>query len=344
MISMRRKLKNRLAKGLKTCGFLIVSMFFTFSLRAETGSISGKIFDAESGEQLIGAAVVIDGTILGAATDLDGEYHIQKVSPGTYTLTISYISYQTVTKENIVVEAGKTTSLNVHLKPAEFLLTEMEVVARANRESENMMLLEQRKALLVTQAVSAHEMSRKGIGDAEVAVTKVSGISKQDGVKNVFVRGLGDRYNSTTLNGFPIPSEDPEYKNIALNFFGTDVIQNISVSKVFNSSLAGDVGGAVIDISSKELVGDEDFSVEFSGGVNTSAIQNPYFVQDGTDYLGLANRTRPSTDHFNFSNSLDPSQITPVNHSVSISGGKRFEIGDALNPLSFYVVGSHSKS
>ena len=344
MISMRRKLKNRLTKGLKTCGFLIVSMFLTFSLRAETGSISGKIFDAESGEQLIGAAVVIEGTILGAATDLDGEYHIQKVSPGTYTLTISYISYQTVTKENVVVEAGKTTSLNVHLKPAEFLLTEMEVVARANRESENMMLLEQRKALLVTQAVSAHEMSRKGIGDAEVAVTKVSGISKQDGVKNVFVRGLGDRYNSTTLNGFPIPSEDPEYKNIALNFFGTDVIQNIGVSKVFNSSLAGDVGGAVIDISSKELVGDEDFSVEFSGGVNTSAIQNPYFVQDGTDYFGLANRTRPSIDHFNFSNSLDPSQITPVNHSVSISGGKRFEIGDALNPLSFYVVGSHSKS
>ena len=116
MVSMRRKLKNRLTKGLKTCGFLIVSMFLTFSLRAETGSISGKIFDAESGEQLIGAAVVIEGTILGAATDLDGEYHIQKVSPGTYTLTISYISYQTVTKENVVVEAGKTTSLNVHQK------------------------------------------------------------------------------------------------------------------------------------------------------------------------------------------------------------------------------------
>jgi len=49
-------------------------------------------------------------------------------------------------------------------------------------------------------------------------VAQVSGISKQEGVKNVFVRGLGDRYNATLLNGFPIPSEDPEYKNIALEF------------------------------------------------------------------------------------------------------------------------------
>ena len=78
------------------------------------------------------------------------------------------------------------------------------------------MLLEQKKALLVTQTVE-RELSRKGISDAQAAVAQVSGISKQEGVKNVFT-GLGDRYNATLLNGFPIPSEDPEYKNIALEF------------------------------------------------------------------------------------------------------------------------------
>ena len=324
--------------------FFLLLMSFSPFIFAQNGSISGKIIDAQNQEPLIGASVVLNGTTIGNSTNLDGNYNLQNIRPGTYALTVSYISYQTTMEENIVVEADKTTSLTIPLKPADFTLTEMEVVARANRESETILLMEQRKALIATQAVSAREMSRKGVSNAESAVTKVSGISKQNGVKNVFVRGLGDRYNNTTLNGFPIPSEDPEYKNIALDFFGTDVIQSIGVSKVFNSSLAGDVGGAVIDITSKELVGDEAFSVEFSGGVNTSAIQNPYFVQDGTDYFGLANRTRPSTDNFNFNNSLDPSQIMPVNHSVSISGGKSFKIGDASNPLSFYVVGSHNKS
>lgn len=69
-------------------------------------------------------------------------------------------------------------------------------------------------------------------------MTKVAGVSKQDGVKNVFVRGLGDRYNATTFNGFALPSEDPEYKNISLDFFGTDIIQSVGVKKAFNAGAA----------------------------------------------------------------------------------------------------------
>ena len=89
---------------------------------------------------------------------------------------------------------------------------------------------------------------------------KFRGISKQEGVKNVFVRGLGDRYNLTTLNRFPIPSEDPEYKNIALDFFSTDIIQSVDVNKTFGGTMASDVAGAGINISSKELVGRSELS------------------------------------------------------------------------------------
>ena len=143
--------------------------------------------------------------------------------------------------------------------------------------SENILLMEQRQALLATQAVGARELSRKGIGDAQAAVAQVSGISRQEGVKNVFVRGLGDRYNVTLLNGFAIPSEDPQYKNIALEFFGTDIIQNISVNKVFSSSDYSDVGGASINIISKELVGDRALSLDLSGGVNSAAAGSDFY-------------------------------------------------------------------
>ena len=140
--------------------FLLLISFSSI-IFAQNGSISGKIIDAQSQEPLIGASVVLNGTTSGNATNLDGDYSIQNISPGTYTLTVSYISYQTTMKENVVVEADKTTFLTIPLKPADFTLTEMEVVARANRESEHILLMEQRKALIATQAVSARNVQKR---------------------------------------------------------------------------------------------------------------------------------------------------------------------------------------
>src|SRR5690606_24000814 len=109
---------------------------------------------------------------------------------------------------------------------------------------------------LMLEKIGSQELTRKGVSDAEGALTKMSGVTKSASGANVFVRGLGDRYNSTTLNGLALPSEDPLNKNISLDFFGTDIIQSIGVNKTFNPILGGDVAGADIDIVSKELTED----------------------------------------------------------------------------------------
>lgn len=106
-------------------------------------------------------------------------------------------------------------------------------------------------------------------------------------MKNVFVRGLGDRYNATTFNGFSLPSEDPEYKNISLDFFGTDVIQSVGVNKAFNAGGSSDVGGATIDIVSKELIGGGNFGIGISGGLNTQTLTADFLKMDGVDFMGL---------------------------------------------------------
>lgn len=300
--------------------------------------------DAQTNEPLIGASVLIEGTTNGAAADLDGNYIIQNVDAGTYTLIASYVAYQSETKTGVIVVADNVTTIDFSLNSDDLSLLEVEVVARANRESENILLMDQRQALVATQAVGARELSRKGIGDAQAAVAQVSGISKQEGVKNVFVRGLGDRYNATLLNGFAIPSEDPQYKNIALEFFGTDVIQNISVNKVFSGSDYSDVGGASINIISKELVGDRALSLDISGGVNTAAAGSAFLRQEGSNYFGFANSSRPSDNQYDFPNSLTPKDVSmPLNHGYGISGGKSFRVGEKNNPLSFFIVASHSK-
>lgn len=327
----------------KKIGLFFLLLFFSIAIQAQTGTIRGTITDAKTNEPLIGASVLIAGTTYGAAADLDGNYVIHNVKGGTHTLVISYVAYRSVTRTGVVVPDKQEIVVDIQMTSDDIGLEEVEVVARANRESENILLMEQRQALVATQAVGARELSRKGIGDARAAVAQVSGISRQEGVKNVFVRGLGDRYNVTLLNGFPIPSEDPEYKNIALEFFGTDIIQNIGVNKVFSGSSYADVGGAIIDITSKELVGDQAFAVDLSAGLNTAATGSNFLRQDGANYFGFTNSRQPVNNQFDFPNSLDPAQVSlPMNHSYGFSGGKMFHMGENRNPLSFFLVASHS--
>ena len=326
----------------KFLSLTILLLTFSGVILAQNGTIKGSIVDSKTNEPLIGASVLIEGTTNGAAADLDGNFAIHNVAEGTYTLVVSYVSYASVTKKGVSVVKNKETIVDFLMSSDDINLDEVEVVARANRESENILLIEQRKALLATQAVGARELSRKGIGDAQAAVAQVSGISKQEGVKNVFVRGLGDRYNATLLNGFPIPSEDPEYKNIALEFFGTDIIQNIGVNKVFSASNVGDAGGAVIDIASKELIEESALAVDLSAGINATALNIDFLRQEGSDYFGFADANQPTQNQHNFPNSLDPKKVSfPLNHSYGISGGKLFRVGENRNPFSFFAVASH---
>ncbi len=323
---------------------LLVFLFSSAGLFAQNGTITGRIIDTKVNEPLIGAVINIEGTALGAAADFDGNFVIENVPAGTYTLIASYVAYEPARKPGVTVSSNQTTSVEMQMSSDAITLDAVVVVGRANRESENVLLVGQRESLVATQAVGARELSRKGIGDAQGAVAQVSGISRQEGAKNVFVRGLGDRYNMTLLNGFPIPSEDPEYKNIALEMFTTDVIANIGVRKVFNARDYADVGGAAIDISSKELVGNSALAFDVSGGINTAAIGTKDFLQqDGANYFGFAKTQRPHNNTFTFPNSLDPESVSsPVNYGFGVSGGKLFHIGENRNPLSFFVVASHN--
>lgn len=349
---MLRNLIKTIALLLLLSGSLL--SFATEPDGRKIGAIKGTVVDKDNKEPLIGATVKVEGQGKGSITDLDGHFEIEGVDAGEVTLIISYISYNTLKVEELVIKANEITTIEVALDATTEQLQEFVVTAKANRESENLLLLEQKQSLLAVKALGAMELSRKGISNAEAAVAQISGVSKQEGVKNVFVRGLGDRYNATYLNGFPIPSDDPEYKNIALDMFDTDMIQNISVQKAFSASHGGDVGGAVIDISSKELFGDKLFDISISGGGNTSVLGHTFYKQDGTNYFGISNRREPVDGTYKafrrlpkgtlyqFENRLQPTVVkAPIDHGFAISVGKLFEFGGDKS-LSLFFVGNHS--
>ncbi len=309
---------------------------------AQSCTLKGSIVDKDTHEPLLGATVQVKGTTKGSVADFDGLFELSGLSAGSYHIEVNYLGYKSY--DTTVDLHSKANTLNIELSSDLQVLQGVEVVARRNDESEYAQMIAQQEATLAVQGVGAKELSRKGISDAQGAVSQISGVAKQDGVKNVFVRGLGDRYNSTTFNGFEIPSDDPEYKNIALDLFSSDVIQSVGVMKAFAAQGSGDVAGAQIDIVSKELIGESHFGLNGSLGANTNLYKRDFYQAQGANYWGISSASRPSATSYGFDSPLDPRSISvPLAHSYGFSTGKKWNLGEYASPLSVYLVASQSK-
>ena len=309
------------------------------------GIVSGIVTDKEmGGEPLPFANVFVKGTLIGGTTDIDGNYSIN-VPVGDQIIVFSFVGYETVEKK-ITVKEGESLKVNQLLGANQGVqLTEVKINASVNREKESALLLEQKKAVAIKTSIGAQELSKKGVSDAAAAVSKTAGVSK--GTKNVVVRGLGDRYNSTTLNGLPLPSEDPEYKNISLSFFDTSIIESVSINKVFSADLNGDVGGANIDIISKELRKKRvaNLGISLSGNSQT-LIKKDFLMIDGSNELGIQKLKHEVTNltNYSFENSFKPNaQNFQLNNSFSFNYGKKYSIGEE-GSLSYFLVGGFSGS
>ncbi|NMH28543.1 TonB-dependent receptor [Flavobacterium silvaticum] len=330
-------MKNQLANWL----FLLV----TATLFAQKGTITGTLTDKDmKNEPLPFANVLVKGTTNGASSDDLGKYSLS-VDAGTYVVQFSFLGYETV-EQTVTVEAGKTVIINKSLGSGSYTLQDVVVQGAVSKEKETALLQEQKNAIDMKQAIGSQEIVKKGVSDASQAVLKTAGVTKTEGVNNVFVRGLGDRYNSTTLNGLPLPSEDPVYKNISLEFFQTGIIKNINVNKTFNASLYGDNAGANIDISSRELEKNAIFSISAGTGLNTNAISNNFKVSDGAySYFGFLQNGRSNPisnlDNYTFKSNFNTQDVSnTVNTNFTVLGGGKIDIGN--NKLSIFAVAANN--
>ena len=148
-------------------------------------------------------------------------------------------------------------------------LDEIVIKSSVGKESANALLLEQKKATVIIESIGAQTLAKVGVSNAANATTKISGVTKSEGSGSIYIRGLGDRYLSTTMNGLPIPSDDVANKNINLNLFSTNIIKNIGISKTYTTSGYADQGSGNVDVNSKEY-SKKGYAVTFSGGTNTN--------------------------------------------------------------------------
>ena len=266
-------------KNLK--GFILTLWLLSIAIISEAAILKGTVIDKSTQEPLIGASVQIKGTTMGTITDMDGHFELKDLKNGQYTLIVSYVSFRT---QEINVQASENTSdLFVFLEADNQSLSEVTITARKNLEGERTLQLERKQSTVAIENLGAKEMSIKGISNVEEGVKKITGISIAS-AGQLIVRGLGDRYSITTLNGLAIASPNPDNKLIPFDLFPTSTVQNITVSKVYDAASFADYSGAHINISTKEYV-TEDFlhiSLNTGGAFNTLGKDRYQMDRNGT--------------------------------------------------------------
>ncbi len=199
----------------------------------------------------------------------------------------------------------------------------------------------QKKSSEIIENIGAEQLEKQGVSDVASAVTKATGVSKQEGSSNVFVRGLGDRYNSTTLNRLPLPSNNPLKKNIDLDIFSIDVVEYIGIEKVYHPRHFGDFAGANVDINSKEYRGKKFFKINLGSGFNTNAISNDVKYMQPKSYFGLHNEHYPksSLSQYGFTNNLKISKTnTTISTDFGLSFGNTIKNISNSGSLSYFVT------
>ncbi len=261
---------------------------------AQSGSIRGIVFDGETGEYLPGVTVFAEGTTSGTITDLDGRFNLN-LTAGTYNLRISFISYEPLWVSGVEVNASDVTSLGeIKLEEATISLQEVTITAQAVRNTETALVSIKHKSPNVLDGISEASIKRIGESDAAGAMKRITGVSVSNG-KYVYVRGLGDRYTKSLLNGVDIPGLDPDRNTTQMDIFPTSVINNIIVHKTFSAELPADFTGGVTDIELKDFPEKQHASVSLGTGYNPNAHFNKEFLtyEGGkTDFLGFDDGTR----------------------------------------------------
>ncbi|MDR1098135.1 MAG: TonB-dependent receptor [Tannerella sp.] len=288
---------------------VIFSMAFLFICGGSvfSQSLKGTVTDAKTQETLPGVNIVVKNTTNGTVSNVDGEYEL-KLPAGKYTVSASFISYVTLEVAGVEIRTDQPTVLNLTLQESVKEFEEVVVVARKNMEAENMLMAERQHAAAALENIGAKEMSVKGLSTVADGVKKITGIS-MEGRSKVYVRGLGDRYSMTSLNGFPIASPNPDNKLIPLTLFPTSAVKNISVSKVYQPSVFGDYSGAHINVETKENIGNDYLTFSLSSGGKTNTLLAAFYSSDKgsgglpfagiSQYLTLSDRIRQMhTDEF----------------------------------------------
>lgn len=327
-------------------------VFFTQILYSQ--GIKGKIIDATTSEPLVGATVKIMGTSSGAVSDVDGNYIIEDVPPGSYDLKFSYIGYTDKVFKSVIVNSKEKTELNVVLNVDGLTTEVITIEAYTSLANEQALLIEQKNSNKISDGISEQQMKRAPDAAASEVLKRIMGVNIVDN-KFVFIRGTSERYNTTTLNGVFLPSTESDKKSFSFDIFPSNLLENIIISKSYTPDQPGNFSGGLVQLNTKDFPESFtlNFSSSFSGNSMTTGKENLTYPGEQGKILffnsGFDNGLRElpsltpsqtvSRDYFDnqflksfgrsfFNNWGQTKRNAPINGGYQLSLGNNYRIGE----------------
>jgi len=236
---------------------------------ASLGRISGRVLATDTGEPIPFADVTLlsadsTGQHVGGMTNADGSFLLE-AAPGRYTLRIRALSYTGKSAPDLLIEAGKTLPFTTALEPEAIQQKEVEVTAHARTETDASVLAARQKARAIGDAVGAEQVRRSPDKNAGDVLRRLTGLTVADG-KYIFVRGLGERYSSTEVDGVRVASPEQNKRVVPLDLFPAALLDNIVVQKTYTADRPGEFGGGDVQVHTKDFPGSRTWQVTAGGG------------------------------------------------------------------------------
>lgn len=251
------------------------------------GLFEGVVLSSQNNKPIANARIFVKGTDIDTKTDQEGKFSITIPASAKLTISVIHSEYSSLTIDDIFVKKGATLQRDISLSPSSMELDEFVVLAPKVQGSMTSIIAEEKESTSISNILSAEEMSKKGDSSAAAALRRVTGITLVGG-KNIYVRGLGERYSNIEMNSLPLPSPDPLKRSVPLDIFPAGAIQSMKVQKSGSADIPASFGGGYIDIRTKEVAKEDYIKLSIGAKANTNTGTNVYSYQGGgSDYLGF---------------------------------------------------------
>jgi TonB-dependent receptor len=244
----------------------------------QTGEISGTITDKSTGEVLVGANVVLQGTTIGSATNNQGVYSIRRIPAGRYILVASYIGYLNINDIEVTVTGGEVLNIDFQLEWIGLMLDEVAITAQA--EGQMKAINQQLSASSIVSVVSSARIQELPDANAAESIGRLPGvyITRVGGEgTQVVVRGLAPKYNVITIDGMRMASSNPGDRSADLSMISSDMLEGIEVYKTVTADQDADVLGGTVNFRLREANGgQEKFRINLLAQGGYTGLSNAY--------------------------------------------------------------------
>lgn len=255
-----------------------------------------QILSTETKKPVKDVQVFLSGFKQKLRTDEQGRVKAE-IPVGTYSVSVLHPAYSSQTKEEVKIVKDQDTELNFNLTPAGVELAEYVVLEPFLAGTIASVIEEQKSSAEVATILGAEQFSQSGASDVASALTRASGLTLVGG-QFVFIRGLGERYSSTLVNGAAVPSPDPTRRVVPLDLFPTSILDSVLVQKTYSADRPGEFAGGTLEMRTRGIPDEFFFNFSAQTGANTQSTFSEALTYKGgkTDFLGFDDGTRDLPD------------------------------------------------